>query len=466
MKILYEDNHIIVVVKPVNMPVQADETGDPDLLTRVKAYIKEKYAKPGEVYCGLVHRLDRPVGGVMVFARTSKAASRLMPQFAQKGGAGAEKRYAAVVCGEPLPYVPAIVECWMKKDEAERKSYVVPEGTEGAKKAVLERRTVCVKDGLSLVDVSLRSGRHHQIRVQLSSAGNPIWGDQKYNPEAVPGQQIALFAYSLTFEHPTTHERMTFTALPEGGAWERFGDEMRLLSAGVSCVFSDPDLLIINKPAGVTVANADGGEDTLESRIASAGIKAYPVHRLDAKTSGLIIFARNERAKAALDEAMRARTIKKCYRAIVRGVPETEKGVRYGTLKFHAVKDPAAGLIRVYDGPRAGALEMETFFRICRTDGNISFVEAELVTGRTHQIRASFAHIGCPILGDDKYGDREFNRDPAYKALKKSAPLCLTSTGLVFGFPEGSYLERLNGAAVRIEAPFEKEMKLWCASKR
>ena len=465
MKILYEDNHIIVVVKPVNMPVQADETGDPDLLTRVKAYIKEKYAKPGEVYCGLVHRLDRPVGGVMVFARTSKAASRLMPQFAQKGGAGAEKRYAAVVCGEPLPYVTAIVECWMKKDEAERKSYVVPEGTEGAKKAVLERRTVCVKDGLSLVDVSLRTGRHHQIRVQLSSAGNPIWGDQKYNPEAVPGQQIALFAYSLTFEHPTTHERMTFTALPEGGAWERFSDEMRLLSAGVSCVFADRDLLVINKPAGVTVANADGGEDTLESRIAASGLTAYPVHRLDAKTSGLIIFARNERAKAALDEAMRLRTVKKTYRAIVKGVPDFD-GRRFGTLKLYALKDAERGLVRVFEKPRPGSAEMETFVRVCCAAGGVSMVDAELVTGRTHQIRASFAHIGCPILGDDRYGEREFNRDPAYKALKKSAPLCLTSTGLVFGFPEGSYLERLNGAAVRIEAPFEKEMKLWCASKR
>ncbi len=100
LTVLYEDNHIIVTVKPVNVPVQADDTGDLDLLTQVKAYIKEKYNKPGEVYCGLVHRLDRPVGGVMVFARTSKAAQRLAPQFADKGGSGAKKRYAAAVCGE------------------------------------------------------------------------------------------------------------------------------------------------------------------------------------------------------------------------------------------------------------------------------------------------------------------------------------------------------------------------------
>lgn len=451
MKILFEDNHIIVVVKPVNMPVQRDETGDIDLLTSLKAYVKEKYNKPGEVYLGLVHRLDRPVGGVMVFARTSKAASRLMPQFADKYNAGAQKRYAAIVEGEPLPHVDIYCTDWLKKDEAERKSFVVPEGTEGAKKAVLECRTVSVKGGLSLVDVKLHTGRHHQIRVQLSHGGNPIWGDQKYNPDARPGRQIALFAYSLSFEHPTTHERMTFTALPEGGAWRSFGDEMRLLTSGVSCVYSDEDVFVINKPAGVTVANADGGEDTLESRIESAGLTAYPVHRLDAKTSGLVIFARDQEAKDALDEAMRLRTIKKSYRAVVRGTPEP----RYGTLKFHAVKDPALGLVKLYDKPVKGSAEMETKYRICQTGNGVSIVEAELVTGRTHQIRASFAHIGCPILGDDKYGDREFNRDSAYKKYRKNTPLCLAAVKIGFEFPKGSYLERLNDSVIWIDAPFK-----------
>ncbi len=457
MKILYEDNHIIVVVKPVNVPVQEDETGDPDLLNQVKAYIKEKYNKPGEAYCGLVHRLDRPVGGVMVFARTSKAASRLMPQFAQKGGAGAEKRYAAVISGcAPVSAGWVRLDDLMVKDEAERRSFVVPEGTEGAKKASLEFRSIAEKDGLSLLDVRLFTGRHHQIRVQLSSAGMPIWGDQKYNPAAKPGQQIALFAYSLTFEHPVLHERMTFTALPDGGAWGRFADEMRLLSAGISCVYADKDLIVINKPAGVTVANADGGEDTLEARIAAAGMAAYPVHRLDAKTTGLVIFARNDRAKAALDEAMRLRTIKKVYRAVVKGRPQTEKGKLYGTLNFYAVKDPKAGLVRLYDEPRQGAAEMETLFRILKSEGGVSIVEAELVTGRTHQIRASFARIGCPILGDDKYGEREFNRNAAYKSYKKHTPLCLTAVRIGFEFPRDSYLSRLNGTVVSIKAPFER----------
>lgn len=451
MNILYEDNHILVAVKPVNMPVQRDETGDPDLLTELKAYVKVKYNKPGEVFLGLVHRLDRPVGGVMVFARTSKAASRLMPQFAEKNGAGAVKRYAAITEGEPMPFVARHYSCWMKKDEKERRSFVVPEGTEGAKSASLEARTVCVKNGLSLADVLLHTGRHHQIRVQLSDAGNPIWGDQKYNPAAKPGQQIALFAYSLSFEHPVTHERMTFTALPEGGAWKAFADEMRLLSAGLACVYSDPDVLVINKPAGVTVANADGGEDTLEARISSAGITAVPVHRLDAKTQGLVIFARNGRAKEALDEAMHLRTITKSYAAVVKGSPQTG---RSSTLKFYAVKDPAAGLMKLYDKPRQGAVEMITDLRLIDRAGGVSLVEAELVTGRTHQIRASLARIGCPILGDDKYGDRDFNRDPAYKKLRKNAPLCLAAYSIEFNFPKGSYLERLNGKVVNIDLPF------------
>lgn len=452
MTILYEDNHILVVVKPVNVPVQRDETGDSDLLSELKAYVKVKYNKPGEVFLGLVHRLDRPVGGVMVFARTSKAASRLAPQFADKNAAGAEKRYAAVVEGR----APARgrLRDFLLKDEAERRSSVVPEGTEGAKEARLGFRRVTEKDGLSLVDVELYTGRHHQIRVQLSSAGNPIRGDQKYNPNAVPGQQIALFAYSLAFEHPTTHERMTFTAVPDYGAFKRFPTELRLLAAGVSCAYADEDVLVVDKPAGVTVANADGGSDTLESRIASAGTEAFPVHRLDAKTQGLVIFARNERAKAALDEAMRLRTIKKIYRAIVAGRPETGNG-RTGELVFYAVKDSGAGLVRLYDQPRPGAAEMRTLYSVIKSEGGFSLIEAELVTGRTHQIRASFAHIGCPILGDDRYGSREVNRSPEARRLLRSAPLLLAAVKLTFGFPKGSYLERLNGRVVAVEAPFE-----------
>ena len=452
MKILYEDNHIIVVVKPVNIPVQADESGDGDLLSQVKAYIKEKYDKPGEVYCGLVHRLDRPVGGVMVFARTSKAASRLMPQFAEKNHAGAKKRYAAVVAGEAPER--GRLEDFILRNDADHSSSIVPEGTDGAKRAVLEYERAAVKNGLSLLDVDLHTGRHHQIRVQLKSAGFPIWGDQRYNPAAVPGQQIALFAYSLSIEHPVLHERMTFTALPEGGVWRAFSDEIKLVAAGLSPAYVDRDIAIIKKPAGVTVANADGGE-ALEAKLASALGEAYPVHRLDAQTTGLVIFARNGNAKAELDEAIRERRIRKYYRLIVKGRPEKSSG----RLRFFAIKDPASALVKVLDAPRKGAVEMITDYRVAETKNGVSLIEAELLTGRTHQIRASFAHIGCPILGDDKYGDREFNRDPEYRPLHRKNSLCLAAVKLVFSFPDGAYLSRLDGLTVEADAPFGDRLR-------
>ncbi|MCR5808257.1 MAG: hypothetical protein K6G56_01705 [Clostridiales bacterium] len=448
MKILYEDNHILVVIKPVNVPVQADETGDPDLLNELKAYIKEKYGKPGEVYLGLVHRLDRPVGGVMVFARTSKAASRLMPQFAEKNGAGAAKRYAAVVTGEPPE--AAKLEDELLRDDASHSSLIVPEGTEGAKHAVLSFETAAKKNGLTLLDVSLKTGRHHQIRAQLAHAGYPIWGDQRYNPAAVPGEQIALFAYSLSFEHPVLKERMTFTAVPEGGAWAPFRDELLLLTAGLRSAYVDRDTAVLIKPAGVTVAEADGGEATLEARLCGVFDEAYPVHRLDAMTGGLVIFARNPKAKEALDEAIKQRTIRKTYRLIVKGRPRPDSG----RLRLYAKKDASSALVRVFDEPRGGALEMITDYRVLDSKNGVSLVEADLVTGRTHQIRASFAHIGCPILGDDKYGIREFNRDPAYRKLRPRNALCLAAVELEFRFPEGSYLERLNGLTLRAEENF------------
>ena len=162
-RILYEDNHLLVVEKPVNVPVQADATGDDDLLSQCRRYIKAAYDKPGEAFVALVHRLDRPVGGVMVFARTSKAAARLTAQFkAHTAG----KRYAAVVEGAPPPE-GRLVD-WLYKDEKSFSSAVVPEGTAGAKRAELRFDTLAARDGRALLDVSLRTGRPHQIRVQLA----------------------------------------------------------------------------------------------------------------------------------------------------------------------------------------------------------------------------------------------------------------------------------------------------------
>ena len=449
MRILYEDNHIIVVVKPANMPSQADDSGDTDLLTAVKAYIKEKYAKPGEVYCGLVHRLDRPVGGVMVFARTSKAASRLMPQFAEKNRSGAKKRYAALVMG--VPPKKGRLEDHILRDLDSHSSRVVPEGTEGAKPASLDFVRVKAGKYVSLLDIDLHTGRHHQIRVQLANAGFPLWGDQRYNVNSFPGQPIGLFAYCLSIEHPVTHERMTFTALPEDSLWDDYINELKLMTAGLEGAYTDERVLIINKPAGMTVAAADGGEDNLEARLNGAFGGAYPVHRLDAQTCGLVIFARDKETKAALDSLIRGREIEKTYRMIVMGRPSPAEG----RLELYAVKDAARGLVAVYDESVRGSVPMITDYRTVKTAGGVSLVEATLITGRTHQLRASFAHIGCPILGDDRYGSREFNRDPEFRPLHRKNALCLCAVRIRFPKEMPACLIKLAGRTVETEAPFE-----------
>ncbi len=217
MKVIYEDNHIIVVEKKPNIPSQADKTGDIDMLTLVKDYIKKKYNKPGNVYLGLVHRLDRPVGGVMVFAKTSKAASRLSDQVRQKAF---KKEYLAVVDGKIEDKVGTL-EDYLYKDERNNISKVVSENKKNAKFAKLDYEVLKynkVKD-LSLVRVNLHTGRHHQIRVQLSNFGHSIFGDQKYGTRG-KGKQIALWSYLLIIEHPITKEKMTFKDLPEPvGTW-------------------------------------------------------------------------------------------------------------------------------------------------------------------------------------------------------------------------------------------------------
>ncbi len=194
MDILYEDNHVIVVLKPQNVPSQADESGDKDMLTMVKEYIKEKYNKPGNVYVGLVHRLDRPTGGVMVFAKTSKAAARLTEQFKNKE---AEKTYFAVVCGTLKAKQTKLVN-YLLKDEKNNIVKVVPMATTGAKRAELDYTVLEEKDGFSLLKVKLETGRGHQIRVQLSTIGNPIYGDQKYGKD-MPKANLNFF---IIVAHP------------------------------------------------------------------------------------------------------------------------------------------------------------------------------------------------------------------------------------------------------------------------
>ncbi len=217
LNVIFEDNHIIVVEKQPNIPSQGDKTNDTDMLTIIKKYIKEKYNKPGNVYLGLIHRLDRPVGGVMVFAKTSKAAARLSEQVREKTF---KKQYLVVVDGK-FEKDKGIMKDYLLKDERNNLSKVVSENTKNAKYAELEYEVIKYREdiNLSVVKVDLHTGRHHQIRVQLSSRSHSIYGDQKYGTRG-KGKQIALWAHALTIKHPTTKEELTFKSTPElNGTW-------------------------------------------------------------------------------------------------------------------------------------------------------------------------------------------------------------------------------------------------------
>ena len=235
LNVIYEDNHIIVVEKPVNVPSQEDKTGDTDMITMIKDYLKVKYNKPGNVFVGLVHRLDRPVGGIMIFAKTSKAASRLSESIRIKDF---KKTYLAVVNNTNLKS-EAVLEDYMLKNEALNKSMVVSKDKHNAKLARLNYKvleSISLKDtdnndfsktcseqsGLSLVEINLETGRHHQIRVQFASRGNSLYGDQKYG-SGPKGEQIALWAYKIEFKHPVKDEIMTFECKPKAiGIWSKF----------------------------------------------------------------------------------------------------------------------------------------------------------------------------------------------------------------------------------------------------
>jgi len=203
INIIYEDNHLLVIEKPINIPVCEDESKDIDLLTILKQYIKEKYNKPGNVYLGLVHRLDRPVGGIMVFAKTSKAASRLSKKEREKK---LKKTYYAVVENQLKP--KDTLKDYLIKDEKTNISKTTTK--DKGKEAILNYEIINKKDNLNLVKINLITGRSHQIRVQFSSRNNPLYGDQKYNKNAIPNTNIALFAKVLEFEHPITKEKIKF----------------------------------------------------------------------------------------------------------------------------------------------------------------------------------------------------------------------------------------------------------------
>ena len=218
VKVLYEDNHLIVAIKPAGVLSQSDGSNAPDMLTILKAYIKEKYQKPGEVYLGLVHRLDRPVSGVMVFARTSKAASRLSEQIRTRR---VEKIYRCVVNG--VLEGEGRLENFISKDEASNSVTVSDVEKPGFKASYLDYRALASKDGMTLAEVKLGTGRSHQIRAQMAHAGHPLIGDQKYGKKDNRTKDIALEAYKLSFEHPVKREFITFEApVPDTFPWSLF----------------------------------------------------------------------------------------------------------------------------------------------------------------------------------------------------------------------------------------------------
>ena len=219
LKILHEDNHIIVVLKPQGIPSCGDESGDENMLDAVKEYIRTAYKKPGNVYVGLVHRLDRPTGGVMVFAKTSKAAARLSEQM--RSG-DFEKKYLAVLSAVPKEPQGKLVN-YLKKNAVNNMVYLCPPTTEGAKMASLEYRVAEEKGGCALAEIKLHTGRSHQIRVQMAGIGCPVFGDMRYGGERAKKGNLALWAYSLTFTHPVTKERLRFMAEPpEETPWKHF----------------------------------------------------------------------------------------------------------------------------------------------------------------------------------------------------------------------------------------------------
>lgn len=229
LRVLYEDNHCLAVFKPARVLTMGDRTGDVSMVELAREHLRRKYHKPGNVFVGVVHRLDRPVSGVLLFARTSKAAARLSEQFRKHS---VRKIYHAVVEGRPSPPQGEFVD-WLQKDETINVSRAAPRiattqrGTprdssaDGGREARLKYRTLRTAHGLSLLEIDLQTGRSHQIRVQLSSRGLPICGDAKYGSRTrLPGW-LALHAASLTFEHPTLKHLVTVIA-PHPSEWSRF----------------------------------------------------------------------------------------------------------------------------------------------------------------------------------------------------------------------------------------------------
>ena len=219
MKVLYEDNHLIAVAKKAGDIVQGDKTGDVPLSDMVKVYLKEKYHKPGEVFLGVVHRLDRPVSGVVLFSRTSKALPRLNKMFAQHEAV--RKTYLAIVANRP-PQPQGTLTHWLTRNEKQNTARAYDREVPNSKKAVLDYRIVAQSERYYLLEIELHTGRHHQIRCQLAKMGCPIRGDLKYGaPRSNPDSSISLHAWRLELEHPVSHIPLTIEApFPQERLWQ------------------------------------------------------------------------------------------------------------------------------------------------------------------------------------------------------------------------------------------------------
>ena len=241
MTVLYEDNHIIAVNKTCNEIVQGDKTGDTPLSEIVKAYIKEKYNKPGEVFLGVPHRLDRPTSGVVLFARTSKALTRLNEMFKEKSATSNDKlsivnyqlsikkTYWAIVQGEPKQ-AEARLENYLVRNEAQNKTYIAKAGAKDAKLAILTYKTLAKGDHYTLLEVNLETGRHHQIRCQLAAIGCPVKGDLKYGAKrSNPDGGICLHARQIEFVHPVSKQDIHITApVPDDAVWRKFNELVKV----------------------------------------------------------------------------------------------------------------------------------------------------------------------------------------------------------------------------------------------
>lgn len=225
MEVLYEDNHLIIVNKAPGEIVQGDKTGDEPLVETLRRWIKEKYAKPGNVFCGVVHRLDRPVGGLVIFAKTSKALARMNEMFRT---GGVHKTYLALTRNRP-PKDSERLTGYISSTERNNKSYFSPTPRNGAKEAALSYRYLGSSDRYHLLEVNLETGRKHQIRVQLSSIGCPVKGDLKYGDKrSNPDGSISLRAHRVRFEHPVSGKMIDITApLPSDPLWQAFSDIVR-----------------------------------------------------------------------------------------------------------------------------------------------------------------------------------------------------------------------------------------------